>query len=130
MDISVKWAKEDLSLNYTNLCCQSQLIAITDSKFKSLCNLHFITNLKYFDCFSYGTGGEIAKSSIQCVLPMNMINQKVFTVLYYWLGLLLMASVMMLVLRIFLVISPTFRGICWSFIYGVDNINVRFNIFP
>ena len=91
-------------------------------------NLHFIT-IKYF-YFSYGSAGDPAKASILCVLPMNMINQKVFTVLYYWLGLLLMASVMMLVLRIFLVISPTFRGICWSFIYGVDNINVRFNIFP
>lgn len=128
MDISVKWAREDLSLNYTNLCCQSQLIVITNSKFKSMSNLHFIT-IKYFH-FSYGSAGDPAKASILCVLPMNMINQKVFTVLYYWLGLLLMASVMMLVLRIFLVISPTFRGICWSFIYGVDNINVRFNIFP
>ena len=77
---------------------------------------------------SWGPGAKQSTKSILCVLPMNMINQKVFTILYFWLGLLLMVSVMMLVLRIFLVISPTFRGICWSFIYGVDNINVRRSI--
>ena len=59
-----------------------------------------------------------------CVLPMNMINQKVFTIVYFWLALLLVASIMWITLRIFLIASTTFRKIWWSFFFGVNTTNV------
>ena len=59
-----------------------------------------------------------------CVLPMNMINQKVFTIVYFWLALLLIASIMWITLRIFLIASLTFREIWWSFFFGVNTTNV------
>ena len=74
--------------------------------------------------FSFGSGGLGSKTSAMCVLPMNMINQKVFTIVYFWLALLLIASIMWITLRIFLIASSTFRKIWWSFFFGVNTTNV------
>ena len=55
-----------------------------------------------------------------CVLPINMFNQKVFTIFFVWLGVLLIASLLLFIVRIFLVSSTLFRGIYVRLFYNLN----------
>ncbi|CAD6194743.1 unnamed protein product [Caenorhabditis auriculariae] len=43
--------------------------------------------------FDIRTKGNVQKYSVQCVLAMNMVNEKIFLLLFYWLLALLVATV-------------------------------------
>merc|ERR1712223_1481501 len=64
--------------------------------------LPIVAECEYKD---YGTAGKETTKSILCVLPINMFNQKVFTIFFVWLGVLLIASLLLSIVRIFLVSS-------------------------
>jgi len=68
---------------------------------------------------SFGSGGEREVKNPLCVLPLNMINQKLYTAFYIWLGVLFTASALLLIIRISLVTSTAFRGLYLKFFYGL-----------
>ena len=49
-----------------------------------------------------------------------MFNQKVFTIFFVWLGVLLIASLLLFIVRIFLVSSTLFRGIYVKLFYNLS----------
>ena len=56
-----------------------------------------------------------------------MFNQKVFTIFFVWLGVLLIASLLLFIVRIFLVSSTLFRGIYVRLFYNLSvNMDVSF----
>ena len=59
--------------------------------------LPIVTRCKYDK--SYGSGGDPNVRNPLCVLPLNMINQKLYTAFYVWLGVLFMASSLLLIIR-------------------------------
>ena len=71
----------------------------------------------------YGSGAEQSTKSILCVLPMNMFNQKVYTAFFVWLGVLLIASGLLLILRIFMVSSTLFRGVYVKLFYNLNSLS-------
>jgi len=63
-------------------------------------------------------GGENAHNPI-CVLPLNMINQKYFSFLYVWMGLLVVLTLGIITFRVLMVILPDFRTIVLKSFYGI-----------
>ena len=54
---------------------------------------------------------------------MNMFNQKVYTAFWVWLGVLLIASGLLLILRIFMVSSTLFRGAYVKLFYNLNSLS-------
>ena len=54
---------------------------------------------------------------------MNMFNQKVYTAFFVWLGVLLIASGLLLILRIFMVSSTLFRGVYVKLFYNLNSLS-------
>ena len=52
-----------------------------------------------------------------------MFNQKVFTIFFVWLGVLLIASLLLFIVRIFLVSSTLFRGIYVKWFYNLSSLS-------
>ena len=52
-----------------------------------------------------------------------MFNQKVFTIFFVWLGVLLIASLLLFIVRIFLVSSTLFRGIYVKLFYNLSSLS-------
>ena len=86
-----------------------------------------VSHFQYFN-FSifhrFGVAGRDEQKSYLCVLPMNMLNQKVYGFLFYWLGFLMVASMLMLTIRVFLTVSTTFREIYLKLVYNFSSIDV------
>ena len=53
-----------------------------------------------------------------------MFNQKVFTIFFVWLGVLLIASLLLFIVRIFLVSSTLFRGIYVKLFYNIPTTSL------
>jgi hypothetical protein len=73
---------------------------------------------------SYGTGGGKEKIYGLCVLPLNIINQKFYTIFWIWLSVLLVLSMFAFTMRIILVISAEARDFMLRFVYGIKEFNV------
>jgi len=58
----------------------------------------------------YGPSGSIQRHDIQCVMPINIINEKIYVALWFWLMLLSFLTIFDLLHHIILV---TFRGVRW-----------------
>ena len=52
-----------------------------------------------------------------------MFNQKVFTIFFVWLGVLLIASLLLFIVRIFLVSSTLFREIYVKWFYNLSSLS-------
>ena len=50
--------------------------------------------------FRYGSGGEQEKKNALCILGLNMINDKIFLVVWFWYFFLLIVGVFRLCYRI------------------------------
>ena len=49
--------------------------------------------------FRTGTGGGESTYNGLCVLPLNMVNQKFYTLFWIWLSILLVANAVMITFR-------------------------------
>ena len=89
--------------------------------------------LVYMDTFQFYrfglAGGENVYNPI-CVLPLNMINQKYFSFLYVWMGLLVVLTLGIITFRVLMVILPDFRTIVLKSFYGIKVKKVTVSYFP
>ncbi|XP_063882745.1 innexin inx2-like isoform X2 [Scylla paramamosain] len=57
----------------------------------------------------YGTGGEITKTDYLCVLPQNILNEKIFIALWFWLTILATITAVEVIWRVAVAASPVVR---------------------
>jgi len=58
----------------------------------------------------YGPSGTIQRHDVQCILPINIINEKIYVALWFWLMILACLSVLDIIHHLILV---SFRGVRW-----------------
>lgn len=70
--------------------------------------------------FKYGASGSIQKHDALCVMALNVINEKIFTFLWFWYVLLIFVTFIAVIWRIFSMImhsrSVAFNGIVFSWV--------------
>lgn len=59
--------------------------------------------------YHYGSSGDLQSSDFLCILPLNVVNEKVFLVLWFWLLFLAFASIISVIYRLLLFMIPPFR---------------------
>lgn len=79
------------------------LQAFRDPNFRGTVRFPYVT---FCDFWVRRMGGNQHRYTVQCVLPVNLFNEKVFIVLWFWLVFLAAASCLGLVLWIFTAIGP------------------------
>ncbi|XP_031637410.1 innexin inx2-like [Contarinia nasturtii] len=57
----------------------------------------------------YGPSGSVQKFDSMCVLPLNVINEKIFIFLWFWFLMLFILNVLWLLYRTLVVFYPTLR---------------------
>lgn len=65
-----------------------------------------ITKCKYF---RYGSSGTLEIRDALCVLPLNILNEKLFLVLWFWLFFLALMSLLALIYRTVVIVFPRAR---------------------
>lgn len=58
----------------------------------------------------FGTSGEVEKHDALCLLPLNIVNEKVYIFLWFWFIMLSVLSILVVLYRIIIVISPKMRA--------------------
>lgn len=68
--------------------------------------------------YKYGPSGSIQKHDVLCVMALNVMNEKIFTFLWFWYVLLLIVTVLALIWRLITVLfhsrSTGFNGLVFS----------------
>lgn len=57
----------------------------------------------------YGSSGDVQRHDALCILPLNIINEKIYIFLWFWFVFLAVLSGGLLVYRVFVLISDSFR---------------------
>ena len=58
----------------------------------------------------FGTSGNIEKHDALCILPLNIVNEKIYIFIWFWFLLLGVLSALVVVYRFVIVISPRMRA--------------------
>lgn len=58
----------------------------------------------------FGTSGNIEKHDALCILPLNIVNEKIYIFIWFWLLLLGLLSFLVLVYRVVIIFSPYIRA--------------------
>ncbi|XP_037093197.1 innexin inx2-like [Pollicipes pollicipes] len=58
---------------------------------------------------TFGFSGTVQRHDALCVLPLNIVNEKVYVILWFWLVLLAVISGLALIYRLLVIISPQLR---------------------
>ena len=58
----------------------------------------------------FGPSGEIEKHDAMCILPLNIVNEKIYIFLWFWMLLLLALTFLVVIFRFFIIISPRIRA--------------------
>ena len=77
----------------------------------------------------FGTGGEKENTQGICVLPNNIVHQKFYLFLWFWLIFLVAATVILLLYRLALFLLPSFRSFVsnklWAGHVGFKSLSSR-----
>lgn len=57
----------------------------------------------------FGSSGDVQRHDALCILPLNIINEKIYVFLWFWMFLLGVVSFFILVYRAFTIFFPNFR---------------------
>ncbi|RWS22251.1 innexin-like protein [Leptotrombidium deliense] len=57
----------------------------------------------------FGSSGDIQKHDAMCILPINILNEKIYIFLWFWFCFVLIATLMGLVYRVLIVMMPKLR---------------------
>ena len=57
----------------------------------------------------YGTSGNIENHDVLCILPLNIVNEKIYLILWLWYILLILSSVVLLSWKALHVLCPQLR---------------------
>lgn len=63
---------------------------------------------------TYGSSGSIQRHDALCILPLNVLNEKIYIFAWFWLILLTIASIFALFYRLILVVSPAVRHLVFK----------------
>ena len=93
-----------------------------------------LTKLKYFwliiklflSNFRFGAGGHQEKKNALCILGLNMINDKIFLIIWFWYFLLVFIGLFRLVFRIGTIVSWKFRSIVMLINFDINSFNFRY----
>ena len=58
----------------------------------------------------FGTSGNIEKHDALCILPLNIVNEKIYIFIWFWLLILGMLTFLVLVYRVAIIFSPYIRA--------------------
>ena len=58
----------------------------------------------------FGRSGEIEKHDALCILPLNVVNEKIYIFLWFWFIILFLLTFFMLVYRVLSIFSPKLRA--------------------
>ena len=58
----------------------------------------------------FGTSGNIEKHDALCILPLNIVNEKIYIFIWFWLLFLGLLSFLILVYRVAIIFSPYIRA--------------------
>lgn len=58
----------------------------------------------------FGRSGEIERHDAMCILPLNIINEKIYIFLWFWMIILILLSIPVPVYRFLIVFSPRMRA--------------------
>ena len=58
---------------------------------------------------NYGPSGTVEKKDGLCVLPLNIINEKIYIFIWFWLIIITIVSGLALIYRIIVLAMPKFR---------------------
>ncbi len=61
------------------------------------------------DFYNFGASGSIERKDALCLLPINVLNEKIFIFLWFWLYLLAVLSALTLLYRALTIFIPTLR---------------------
>jgi len=61
------------------------------------------------DFFTHSSVGQVDKFDAMCLLPLNIVNEKVFLVLWFWFIILTTCSALALVYRLCMIVFPPGR---------------------
>ncbi|XP_034119235.1 innexin shaking-B isoform X2 [Drosophila albomicans] len=59
--------------------------------------------------FKYGSSGEVEKHDAICILPLNVVNEKIYIFLWFWFILLTLLTLLTLIYRVVIIFSPRMR---------------------
>ncbi|XP_015599421.1 innexin shaking-B isoform X1 [Cephus cinctus] len=59
--------------------------------------------------YKYGVSGEVERHDAVCILPLNVVNEKIYVFLWFWFLLLGVLSFMTIVYRVVIIFSPRMR---------------------
>ena len=58
----------------------------------------------------FGSSGEIEKHDAMCILPLNIVNEKIYIFLWFWMIILMLLTLLVPVYRFLIVFSPRMRA--------------------
>ena len=58
----------------------------------------------------FGRSGEIERHDAMCILPLNIINEKIYIFLWFWMIILMLLTLTVPVYRFLIVFSPRMRA--------------------
>lgn len=59
--------------------------------------------------FKYGASGEVERHDAICILPLNVVNEKIYVFLWFWFIILSCLTLVTIVYRIIIIFSPRMR---------------------
>ncbi|XP_067940722.1 innexin unc-9-like [Watersipora subatra] len=111
-----------------------QLKALQNPDYSGSVRFPYVT---FCDFWVRRLGGNMQRYTVQCVLPVNLFNEKVFVVLWFWLVFLAAASVLGFVLWLFTALNSVNRTFVRKYLtimgrlqkddYNQDDINEFMN---
>lgn len=57
----------------------------------------------------FGVSGDLEKHDSLCILPLNVVNEKIYIFLWFWFIILTVLTVFVLVFRVIIIFSPRMR---------------------
>jgi hypothetical protein len=60
--------------------------------------------------YKFGPSGEVERHDAICILPLNIVNEKIYIFLWFWFAFLTTLTVLLVVHRLFIIISHRFRA--------------------
>ncbi|GFU78709.1 innexin inx2 [Trichonephila clavipes] len=78
----------------------------------------------------YGSSGDVQKHDALCLLPLNIINEKIFIVMWFWFVILAILDGVLLLYRLIILISGQARYLLLSFAASLTSRNDIKSLIP
>lgn len=61
--------------------------------------------------YKYGSSGDVQKHDALCILPLNIVNEKIYVFLWFWMVIIALLSGLIIIYRAVLIVWPRSRTI-------------------